>query len=108
MLREGNTDARRRFADKSRLLANLRALHLVGVRVVGEEDGDTVRAQAGKSPLTKRCDGGKPRARRAAARASAHESWRAHGLSWLERIRDASRGLEAKDECDQVLVKGRG
>ncbi|HNC67961.1 MAG TPA: serine/threonine-protein kinase, partial [Thauera aminoaromatica] len=40
VLREGNTDARRRFADEGRLLANLRDPHLVRVLAVGEtEDG---------------------------------------------------------------------
>lgn len=40
VLREGNIDARRRFAYESRLLANLRDPHLVWVLAVGEtEDG---------------------------------------------------------------------
>ena len=38
VLREGNTDARRRFADEGRLLANLRDPHLVRVLAVGETD----------------------------------------------------------------------
>lgn len=36
VLREGNRDARRRFADEARLLANLRDPHLVRVLAVGE------------------------------------------------------------------------
>lgn len=37
VLREGNTTALRCFADEGRLLANLRDLHLVQVRAVGED-----------------------------------------------------------------------
>jgi len=63
VLREGNTDARQRFADEGRLLANLRDPHLVRVLAVGETadgapymaleylDGPSLEARLRSGPL---------------------------------------------------------